>query len=95
MSGSWSKRSSHQPRLWLRARSRASRAGATGAVPGFMSQLTYRDTEVPYGVVVMMNAGCSVAPCDWEWLADHFGAIRDVLMEEAAGIAEGWLRTPR
>jgi CubicO group peptidase (beta-lactamase class C family) len=57
--------------------------GHTGAVPGFMSQMTYRDTEVPYGVVMMMNAGCSLVECDWEWLNDTFGVIRELLMEEA------------
>jgi CubicO group peptidase (beta-lactamase class C family) len=62
--------------------------GHTGAVPGFMSQITYRDTEVPYGVVVVMNAGCSVVECDWEWLGDYFGGIREILMEEAARLAE-------
>ena len=58
--------------------------GHTGAVPGFMSQMTYRDAEVPYGVVVLMNAGCSVVACDWDWLTDTFGAIRELLMDEAA-----------
>jgi CubicO group peptidase (beta-lactamase class C family) len=63
--------------------------GHTGAVPGFMSQMTYRDTEVPYGVVVVMNAGCSVVECDWAWLGDYFGGIREILMEEASRLAEG------
>jgi CubicO group peptidase (beta-lactamase class C family) len=63
--------------------------GHTGAIPGFMSQMVYRDAEVPYGVVVLINAGCSVVECDWEWLGDYFGAIRETLMEEAARLAEG------
>jgi CubicO group peptidase (beta-lactamase class C family) len=63
--------------------------GHTGAIPGFMSQMTHRDAEVPHGVVVVMNAGCSTVRCDWEWLADCFGVIRDTLMEEAARLAEG------
>jgi len=63
--------------------------GHTGAVPGFMSQMTYRDAQVPYGVVVLINAGCSVVQCDWKWLADTFGAIRELLMEEAARQAVG------
>lgn len=58
--------------------------GHTGAVPSFMSQMTYRDAEVPYGVVVLMNGGCSFSECDWDWLSDTFGAIRELLMEEAA-----------
>jgi CubicO group peptidase (beta-lactamase class C family) len=58
--------------------------GHTGAVPSFMSQMTYRDAEKPYGVVVLMNGGCSFAECDWDWLSDTFGAIRELLMEEAA-----------
>jgi CubicO group peptidase (beta-lactamase class C family) len=62
--------------------------GHTGAVPGFMSQMTYRDAEVPHGVVVLINNGCSTTPCDWDWLADTFGVIRDTLMEEAARLAE-------
>jgi CubicO group peptidase (beta-lactamase class C family) len=63
--------------------------GHSGAVPGFMSQMVYRDAEVPSGVVVLMNAGCSVVECDWEWLANTFGAIRDTLLDEAARLAEG------
>ena len=62
--------------------------GHTGAVPGFMSQMTYRDAELPYGVVVLVNAGCSVVACDWGWLADTFGAIREILMDEAELLAE-------
>jgi CubicO group peptidase (beta-lactamase class C family) len=58
--------------------------GHTGAVPGFMSQMTYRDSEIPYGVVVMINGGCSFMECDWDWLGDTFGVIRELLMEEAA-----------
>jgi CubicO group peptidase (beta-lactamase class C family) len=63
--------------------------GHSGAVPGFMSQMVYRDTEVPHGVVVLINSGCSVVECDWDWLADYFGTIRETLMREAARLAEG------
>lgn len=63
--------------------------GHTGAVPGFYSQMVYRDTETPYGVVLMMNTGCSVVECDFEWFDDYFVAIREILMEEAARLAEG------
>jgi CubicO group peptidase (beta-lactamase class C family) len=58
--------------------------GHTGAVPSFMNQMMYRDAEIPYGVVVLMNGGCSFSVCDWDWLSDTFGAIRELLMEEAA-----------
>jgi len=58
--------------------------GHTGAVPSFMGQMTYRDAEVPYVVVVLINGGCSFTECDWGWLSDTFGAIRELLMEEAA-----------
>jgi CubicO group peptidase (beta-lactamase class C family) len=58
--------------------------GHTGAVPSFVNQMTYRDAEMPYGVVVLMNGGCSFTECDWDWLSDTFGAIRELLMEEAA-----------
>ena len=57
--------------------------GHTGAVPSFMSQMTYRDAETPYGIVVLMNGGCSFMECDWDWLGDTFGVIREILMEEA------------
>lgn len=58
--------------------------GHTGGVPSFMSQMTYRDAEIPYGVVVLINGGCSFTECDWGWLEDTFGVIRELLMEEAA-----------
>jgi CubicO group peptidase (beta-lactamase class C family) len=62
--------------------------GHSGAIPGFMGQMTYRDAEVPHGVVVLINSGCSTTQCDWDWLADTFGVIRDTLLEEAARLAE-------
>jgi CubicO group peptidase (beta-lactamase class C family) len=61
--------------------------GHTGAVPGFFSQMVYRDTEIPYGVVLMMNTGCSVVECDFVWFDDYFVSIREILMQEAARLA--------
>jgi hypothetical protein len=52
-----------------------------------MNQITYRDTDVPQGVVVLMNTGCSVMESDWDWLNDTFGAIRVLLMDEASRLA--------
>jgi CubicO group peptidase (beta-lactamase class C family) len=63
--------------------------GHSGGVPGFFSQMVYRDVEPPYGVVLMMNTGCSVVECDNEWFDDYFVAIRMVLMQEAARLAGG------
>ncbi|MGD8750540.1 MAG: serine hydrolase domain-containing protein [Anaerolineales bacterium] len=63
--------------------------GHTGAVPGFYSQMVYRDVKTPYGVVLMMNTGCSVVECDFQWFDDYFVAIREILMEEAARLVEG------
>jgi hypothetical protein len=63
--------------------------GHTGAVPGFISQMVYRDAELPYGVVLLMNTGCSVVECDFEWLDDYFVAIREILMQEAARLVAG------
>lgn len=62
--------------------------GHTGAVPGFFSQMVYQGGEVtPYGVVLMMNTGCSVVECDFEWFDQYFVAIRDLLLEHAGEIA--------
>jgi CubicO group peptidase (beta-lactamase class C family) len=63
--------------------------GHTGGVPGFISQMVYRESEPPYGVVALTNAGCSVVTCDYDWLDRHFVAIRRTLMDEAAHMAEG------
>jgi CubicO group peptidase (beta-lactamase class C family) len=62
--------------------------GHTGAVPGFYNQMVYRDFDTPYGVVLMMNTGCSVVECDYEWFDEFFVAIREILMEEAERLAE-------
>jgi CubicO group peptidase (beta-lactamase class C family) len=62
--------------------------GHSGAVPGFMGQMVYVDAEQPYGVVVLINSGCSVVECDWDWLEDTFGAIRELLFEEGKIMAQ-------
>jgi hypothetical protein len=36
----------------------------------------------------MMNTGCSIVECDFDWLDDYFVAIRKMLMYEAARVAE-------
>jgi CubicO group peptidase (beta-lactamase class C family) len=64
--------------------------GHTGAVPGFYNQMVYRDAELPYGVVLMMNTGCSVVECDFEWFDDYFVEVREILLGEAARIAEAY-----
>jgi hypothetical protein len=51
--------------------------------------MVYRDTEVLYGAVLLMHAGCSVVESDWEWLDKYFVAFREALMEVAARIGEG------
>ena len=54
----------------------------------FFSQMLCRNTEgTPYGVVLMMNTGCSVVECDFEWFDDYFVAIRELLLSHAAQVA--------
>lgn len=62
--------------------------GHTGAVPGFYSQMVYREAEEPYGVVLMMNTGCSLVECDFEWFDEYFVSIREVLLEAAEGVSQ-------
>jgi hypothetical protein len=52
--------------------------------------MVYRDAELPYGVVLMMNTGCSVVECDFEWFDDYFVEVREILLGEAARIAEAY-----
>jgi CubicO group peptidase (beta-lactamase class C family) len=61
--------------------------GHSGGVPGFFSQMVYRDVETPYGVVLMMNTGCSLVECDFDWFDEYFIPIREILMDEAAQLA--------
>lgn len=59
--------------------------GHGGAVPGFLSEMIFQQS-VPedYGVILMMNTGCSLGVCDREWLDSYFYRIRDILLEEAS-----------
>jgi CubicO group peptidase (beta-lactamase class C family) len=62
--------------------------GHSGAVPGFFAQMVYGDADgIPYGVVLMMNTGCSVVECDFEWFEDYFSTIRTKLLHAAEQIA--------
>jgi CubicO group peptidase (beta-lactamase class C family) len=61
--------------------------GHGGAVPGFFAQILFKKTEIgAYGVVMMMNTGCSLVPCDMEWFDDYYITIRELLLQEAAEI---------
>jgi hypothetical protein len=61
--------------------------GHGGAVPGFYAQMLFKKTEIgAYGVVMMMNTGCSLVPCDMEWFDDYYITIRELLLQEAAEI---------
>ena len=62
--------------------------GHTGGIPEYLSQMIYKEANsVPYGVVMMMNTGCSVVECDFEWMDETFVAIQELLMEHAGDIA--------
>jgi CubicO group peptidase (beta-lactamase class C family) len=63
--------------------------GHSGAIPGFFSQIIYQEVEggIPYGVVLMMNTGCSVVECDFVWFDEYFVAIRELLLAFAGEIA--------
>ena len=62
--------------------------GHGGAVPGFLSEIIFQQAEPDaYGVVIMMNVGCSIGVCDRDWLDAHFYAIRDILLAEASAYA--------
>ncbi len=59
--------------------------GHSGAVPGFYAQMLCKEGSIrPFGVILMMNTGCSVVPCDFEWFDMYFVAIRELLLAEAA-----------
>jgi len=58
--------------------------GHGGAVPGFFSQMLYKEMDNgAYGLVMMMNTGCSLVPCDDGWFDKYFITIRELLLQEA------------
>jgi hypothetical protein len=58
--------------------------GHGGAVPGFYAQMLFKDVDDgAYGLVMMMNIGCSLVPCDNEWFDKFFITIRELLLQEA------------
>jgi CubicO group peptidase (beta-lactamase class C family) len=62
--------------------------GHTGAIPGFIAQMVYGEVQgIPFGVVLLMNAGCSTVQADFDWLGDYFSAIKDLLLEAAEAVA--------
>jgi CubicO group peptidase (beta-lactamase class C family) len=58
--------------------------GHSGNIPGFAAEMIFREQpEGGYGLVLMMNAGCSLR-CDKAWYDAHWLAIRDLLLQEAS-----------
>lgn len=58
--------------------------GHSGNVPGFAAEMIFREEpEGGSGLVLMMNAGCSLK-CDKDWYSAYWLAIRDLLLQEAS-----------
>lgn len=59
--------------------------GHGGAVTAFYAQMLGKpDGEGSHGVILIMNTGCSLVECDFEWYDTFIVVIRELLLQEGA-----------
>jgi CubicO group peptidase (beta-lactamase class C family) len=62
--------------------------GHGGATPGYRADIVYNDqAPLPYGVITMMNYGCSKTPFDVDLFNTYYEPIQEILFEEGKAIA--------